>query len=120
MHGEPATLSANAAECAADQNAFWPYHDRLFAQISAQGAAAVTVENMRTLATEFNLDENAFGACLTQQTHNQDIQASVNEAIALGLPGTPSILVDGQRVDSLDYAVLADAVNAALAAAGSN
>lgn len=113
-------MSANAAECAADQNAFWPYHDRLFAQISAQGAAAVTIENMRTLASEFTLDENAFTTCMTQQTHNQEIQASVNEAIALGLPGTPSILVDGQRLDSLDYAALSSAVNAALAAAGIN
>lgn len=112
-------MAANGAECAAEQNAFWPYHDRLFAQIAAQGASAATVENMRSLAAEFNLDEAAFSSCLTQQTHNRTIQESVNQAIAMGLPGTPSILVNGERLDSLDYTVLSNAVNAALAAEGS-
>ena len=117
MHGAPATTAANAAECAADQNSFWPYHDQLFAQISAQGASAVTIENMSALADSFHLDDATFTTCVTQQTHSQEVQDSVNQAIAQGFPGTPTILVNGQMLDSLDYDTLRNAVNAALAQA---
>jgi len=29
--GQESQWAAEASECAADQNAFWPYHDKLFA-----------------------------------------------------------------------------------------
>ncbi|MCB0091882.1 MAG: thioredoxin domain-containing protein, partial [Caldilineaceae bacterium] len=59
-----------------------------------------------------------FTTCVTQQTHSQEVQDSVNQAIAQGFPGTPTILVNGQMLDSLDYDTLNSAVNAALAQAG--
>ena len=114
MHGEPAIMAANAAECAADQNAFWPYQAQLFAQIASQGASVVNVENMQRIGTELGLDEATLSTCLAEEPHRQALQASVAQAISLGLPGTPSILVNGQRLDSLEYTALADAVTAAL------
>lgn len=104
MHGPGATLGAMAAECAADQGAFWPYHGLLFQVANTQGAAGFTLERLIELADTANLNGREFTQCLTSQKYREKIQASVNQAIALELSGTPSIIIDGQLLtSSFDY-----------------
>ncbi len=107
MHGPGATLGAMAAECAADQDAFWPYHGLLFQTATSQGAAGFTLDRLVELAGTANLDSREFTQCMSSQKYREKIQASVSQAIALELAGTPSIIVDGQLLtSSFDYAAI--------------
>ncbi len=46
MHAPGAAMGAQASECAADQGAFWPYHDRLFAEAASRGQAGFQLERL--------------------------------------------------------------------------
>ncbi len=80
--------AAEASECAADQGKFWPYHDRLFAELQkGQGV------NYVALAEELGLDVKAFRGCLEGEKHRDVVKAMRAEAESLGLEGTPTVFV---------------------------
>ena len=80
--------AAEASECAADQGKFWPYHDRLFAELQkGQGV------NYVALAQELELDVKAFRSCLEGEKHRDVVKAMRAEAESLGLEGTPTVFV---------------------------
>ena len=89
-----AQLSAEAAEAAGAQDKFWEYHALLFARqgdwSSRDGAEAR--QFVIDLAAELALDVDQFAAELDEGTHTARVSASEQEAMALGLPGTPSAL----------------------------
>ena len=76
--------AAMASECAADQGKFWEYHDSLFKNGAGDYAAK---------AGEAGLDAKKFGECLLSGKHRQDVLDQRQEAINLGLNGTPSVFV---------------------------
>jgi len=76
--------AAMASECAADQGKFWQYHDSLF----KNGAG-----DYATKAKDIGLDSKKFGECLLSGQHRQDVLDQRQEAIDLGLNGTPSVFV---------------------------
>ncbi len=118
QHEPGASVSAQAAECAADQGAFWPMHDKLFAGQNS-GAAAFSAERMITYAEDLGLDSRVFTQCLTGQEHFQAVQASLSQAVSLGLNSTPSLLINNQLVDNpMDYAAVSAEIDRLLAAAG--
>lgn len=116
-HGDTAFQSAQAAECAGDQNAFWPYHDRLFSATDG-GAAAFTIDRLLLYAEELGLNTTTFSQCLVGQQYLRQVQQSANDAIAQGLNSTPSILINGQLIDSpFDYDVISAEIERLSAAA---
>jgi len=118
QHEPGASTAAQAAECAADQGAFWPMHDKLFAGQNS-GAAAFTAEHMIQYAEELTLDSRVFTQCLTGQDHLDAVRASLTQATSLGLNSTPSLLINGQKVDNpMDYAAISTQIDGLLAAAG--
>jgi len=111
-HGPGATLGAMAAECAADQGAFWPYHGVLFQVAASQGASGFTVERLISQAETANLDSRTFTQCMTGQKYRTKIQESVNQATnTLRLTGTPSVIVDGRLLENaFDYAAISSLI----------
>ncbi len=109
-------MAALASQCAADQAAFWPYHDRLF---SAQrnGQPAFTFDSLVGYSTELGMDESAFRSCMTSLKYQADIDASIQAGVSQGVQGTPAIYVNGQPVAS-DYASLKAEIDRLLAAGG--
>jgi protein-disulfide isomerase len=96
-------MGAMASLCANDQNAFWPYHNRLF-PAQDQGQAGFTIDSLVRYADELGLDSRAFMDCMSSQKHRDAVLASGNEAVALGLNATPSVLVNGVRLTNpFDY-----------------
>jgi protein-disulfide isomerase len=94
------SLTANmAAECAADQGKFWPYHEELFRQFSARGKVALFPNNLKKIAAEMGLDEDQFNQCLDSKQHLKAIQQIDRAAAARGVNGTPTIFINGQRYD---------------------
>lgn len=95
LHAD-ARKAATVARCAGEQNAFWEMHDLLFSQQEEWVGQDVTWFNR--LAEELKLDTTAFAACASGGRFDAAIQASVDEATALGLQGTPSFFIGGYRV----------------------
>lgn len=111
QHEPGASLAAQASECAADQGLFWAYHDRVF-QATSSGPSAFLMERLIDYAVELNLDEDTFTSCLTNQKHLLTISESLQLARTAGHNSTPTVLVDGERVDNpLDYEAVSSAID---------
>lgn len=97
--GAPATVqAAEAAYCAGDQNAFYPFHDLIFANqrqlfINIEADLAPT---MVTFAQLLDLDIDQFSACLDSGKHSDRVAQDELAARQAGVTGTPSFLVNGQ------------------------
>lgn len=116
--GAESKAAANAARCAADQGAFWKYHDRLYASSVAPNRGTFTRARLIADASAIGLDTATFGACLDDGRHRAAVEADTAEATRLGMTGTPTFLINGQRiVGAQPFAVFAKATLAALARA---
>lgn len=92
-----AVPAARAARAALAQGSFWEMHEQLFAT-QAQWSSLSTADAQaffEALAGQLGLDlpsfRTAYAAASTLQPINDDLSA----AMTLGLPGTPSIYIDG-------------------------
>ncbi|MBX3010139.1 MAG: DsbA family protein [Caldilineaceae bacterium] len=107
-------MAAMASRCAADQGAFWPYHDRLF-NTQREGQPGFTIERLIEYAAEIGLDRNSFTSCMTNFQHQADIEATIQEGVSRGVSGTPSVFVNGTAVSS-DYPSLQAEIDRLLSA----
>ena len=95
-----AQKAAEASEAAGAQGSFWEYHDALFERQrdwSAMEPAAAS-DFFVELAGELGLDTERFATELADGTYAAYVTSQEQEAIALGLPGTPATLVNGEIV----------------------
>src|SRR2546425_4494460 len=83
--------AAEAARCAHDQGKFWEYHDALFANAPKAGP-----EQLKAYAQQVGLELPSFERCLASGTHAATVQKSVDEAIRLGVTGTPAFFINGE------------------------
>ena len=81
---------AEAAECAADQGAFWEFHDLLF------DASPTSAGQMARLAGELGLDIEAFEQCFESGSYQDAVEAQMREAFGHGFRGTPSFMINDQ------------------------
>lgn len=95
-----ARQAAVAARCAGEQDAYWEMHDELFAQQTAWASAADPSAVFAGYAETLGLDVEAYRTCLTSGRFDAAIEASVQEAAALGVNGTPFYFVQGYPVIS--------------------
>lgn len=86
-------LAARAARCAGDQDRFWDFHARLMRNQLSWGREQNKIPVFEGYAEELGMDREAFSGCLNSDRHAEEITANLELARALGLPGTPSILV---------------------------
>ncbi len=103
QHGNGARWGAVASECADEQGAFWPYHDRLFQLASTQGQTAFSTDRLIGHAADLGLDRDEFNRCLTSGEHMATVDASLNQAGAQGISSTPTMLINGQPANAFAY-----------------
>ncbi len=121
QHNPGATMAAQSSLCAADQNGFWPFHDRLFQEASARGQAAMELQELVKYADEAGLDGQALLQCMNAQTHSQTVLSEVNQAVASGYNSTPTIVINGQHSpQAYSWEGLKAEVDRLLAAAGAS
>jgi protein-disulfide isomerase len=96
--GSESQLSAEASECAAEQDAFWPYHDRLFAAQKGKNLGAFSKENLKAYAAELGLDAASFNQCLDSGRYTTIVSEESRAASMMGVRSTPSFLVNGVPV----------------------
>lgn len=83
-----ARKAAQAARCAAEQDRFWEMHHVLFAN-----ARKLEEKNLPDYAQAAGLDAPAFAECLGSTRHLAAIDASVRDAGAVQITGTPTFVV---------------------------
>ena len=88
-----AQKAAEAAQCADEQGAFWPYHDRLF------NSTDLGIEHLKQYAIEIGLDGGLFDACLDSGRFYQEVQDDMDDAIAAGVSAAPSFFVNGLLIN---------------------
>jgi len=86
-------LAARAARCAGDQDRFWDFHTRLMRNQRSWGVQQNKIPVFEDFAEELGLDRGAFSGCLNSDRHAEEVTANLELARALGLPGTPTIMV---------------------------
>ena len=80
-----------AAECAAEQEAFWQFHHRLFVEMAVWSRPNNNSYFME-LAAEFELDTEAFATCLTGDVTAQAVQGDMQDGAPF-VRGTPTFVV---------------------------
>ncbi len=90
--------SAEAAECAGDQDAFWEYHDYLFSHQNGENQGSFSKDNLKGFAVAMGLDTKAFNTCLDSGKYTQFVQDQTSRARELGVQSTPTFAVNGQGV----------------------
>ncbi len=105
VHGEEAQLAAQAGECAHAQGHFWEYHDRLFYVIFEEGKGHLSEDDLKAIAQEFGLNEEAFASCLNSEQAKAEIEKdrTVLEELLAQVPveekprgiGTPLFFING-------------------------
>jgi protein-disulfide isomerase/uncharacterized membrane protein len=89
-----ACLAACAAECAGDQGRFWDYHDRLF-----ENQSTLARDNLFRFARELQLDVSAFRSCLDDPATLERVRQDVARASAHDVKSTPTLFINGRRVE---------------------
>lgn len=113
--GNESYTAAQASQCAADQDKFWPYHDALFAAQGAENSGTFSVTKLTSLAANVGIDTSQFSACLTNGDYKASVQAEKQEGVDLGVKATPTFFVNGAQVaDWRDYNAFAAMIEAAL------
>lgn len=82
-----ALTTALAAECAAEQDQFWPMQEKLFANY---GQKVNDTEELLSLAKELKLDIKKFQTCLEEEKYKDKILEQLAEAKTFGVEGTPT------------------------------
>jgi protein-disulfide isomerase len=119
--GEESHWAAVAADLAAEQDLFWPFHDYLFANQLGENRGSYELDRLLAMAEAAGLDMTAFRAGLVLDAARERFARidaeSRQDAGALGINGTPSLVLDGEllRFDSFDQAIAA--IDEAVAAA---
>lgn len=99
FHGKGARNVAAAAYCAADQNKFWPMNASLFLNQpirEGEGEVAFSSTRLNAIASQLGMDAATFDLCLSSGKYAQQVNADYNAAVAAGINGTPTFVVNGK------------------------
>ena len=92
-------VGASAAICADQQGGYWEMYDALFELHRNESPTAYTTARMVEIANTLGLDQESFEICLSSPG-TASLLASINEvARARDVTGTPTIFINGERVD---------------------
>lgn len=88
-----ALMAGEAANCAGEQEKYWKYHDLLFSNQKQLG-----IETFQDYAAQLNLDSQKFLECLTSERYREEIKGDFEDAVTLGINGTPTFFIDEYRL----------------------
>lgn len=95
--GDYAEDGARAALCAGQQGKFWEMNDIVFYWRSRYSINDFRLEKA---AAEIDLNADDLKACYDSDSSEDLLRRSQGEFRSLGLTGTPSVFVDGQKLDN--------------------
>jgi protein-disulfide isomerase len=86
-----AAKAAEAGACAHDQGRFWDMRNALFEQQQSLKPA-----DLRRIATDLELDMDAFNDCLDSEKHASLIQRDIEQGGRYGVRSTPTLFINGR------------------------
>ena len=118
--GDESTVAGAAAECANEQDAFWPYHDKLFEEQRGENSGAFSFDRLKGFASDLGLDQTAFDECLDSMRTQQVVLDETAAGREAGVNSTPSFFINGQLVkDARSFSDFQDIIEGKLAEASS-
>lgn len=97
-----ALAAAEASECAADQGKFWEFIDLTYTE-----QEKLNNDQLDVWGKQLGLDMDLFDRCRKSHIKRDVIMAEYDAGKALGVNGTPSFFVNGERVESTTEAITA-------------
>jgi len=121
FNGGESDRAANASMCASEQNRFWDMQAIIFANLNGENQGNLNNQTLKAMAEAIDLDTAAFNECYDDNKYRDQIQADFEYGQELGVSGTPTVYVNGEKVGEInkiasfqEIAVAVDAiVNAA-------
>jgi protein-disulfide isomerase len=104
-----AQKAAEAAEAAREQGKYWEYVALLY-----QNQSALAADKLKEYASRLGLDRAKFDAALDSGRFAEGVRRDVQDGERAGVAGTPTIFVNGTRVERASYDVLKAAIETAL------
>lgn len=108
---EPA---ARAAEAAGQQDAFFAYHDKLFENQKTWSTSPNPTALFIGYAQELGLDVDTFRRHYNASVVRDKVKAEGSEARELGFTGTPTFLLNGQRMQITTFEDFYNQIKAAV------
>jgi protein-disulfide isomerase len=110
-----AKAAAMAGRCVFQQkpDAFWLYHDWVFAHQDS-----LTAENLKDQVLGWakdakDVDAIKLGACIAGKTTQAEVEKEMEEARALDVTGTPTMFINGRRISqTIDWPNLKNIIDA--------
>lgn len=87
--------AAEAAMCAAEQDAYLPYRTALFEGDMRPNSGAFSNDNLVAIADDLGLDIDRFSDCLETGKYEDAVIAYVYQAIDRDVQGTPTFSING-------------------------
>jgi protein-disulfide isomerase len=94
-------LAARAGRCANEQGKFWPFHDLVFARQSTWATMSDPTDFFVDLAKQAGADADAFEGCLRSDKYAREVTLSRKLGDSLGVTGTPTLFVNGERLANI-------------------
>ncbi|MFI7588928.1 DsbA family protein [Spongisporangium articulatum] len=110
-------LNAAAAVENSSPTAFPKFHELLFENQPEEGSAGLSDAELAKLAGEAGADEDAVATALKNKTYEAWVAKATEDSSKAGISGTPTLLVNGTKLNGFDAATVKQAVDAAAAAA---
>lgn len=110
-----AERAARAVEAAAQQDKFEPMYRRMFeSQPEWGGQRTPADDTFRGFAEDLGLDLDKFDAAYDAPETLERVNADLADGETLGIEGTPTFFVNGERLEPRSFDDLTDALDAAL------
>lgn len=92
--------AAEGSECASDQGKFWEMHDKIYEEQAklGQGTVQFTKQDVAKWAAAVGLNMNQFNQCVSSGKYSQLVGDDLAYGSSLGISGTPTFFINGQRV----------------------
>lgn len=104
-----AAKAAVAAMAADEQGKFWEFHDLIFANFDK-----LSDQKIEEFAAALMLDKPLFDRSRLSSTTQARVIADKTEGLRVGVPGTPSVFVNGRMVHQANFAGIRNEVEKAL------
>ena len=113
--GTESFRAAEATECAADQNRFWEYHDMVFGNWEGVNQGHFSDDNLKLFASSLQLDRGAFDSCFDSGKYRGKVESDLRLGERMGVEGTPTLFLNGQKVNVASYDELAQLIESEIA-----
>ncbi len=87
---------SKAAECAGEQDMFWPMNDAIF---SIQDEIDAEEVDLNRISVQLGLDRSMFADCMASEEIPGCIQKDIEESRRLGVSGTPTFFIQSQAYE---------------------